>query len=48
MSRRREMSEPILVRGSTYIEPVAESPTLFYSAKASHAQLPDIPLQTDT
>ena len=31
-------------------ETVAESPALylFYSAKASHVQLPDIPLRSDT
>ena len=31
-------------------ETVAESPALylFYSAKASHTQLPDIPLRSDT
>ena len=31
-------------------ETVAESPALylFYSAKASHAQLPDVPLRRDT
>jgi len=40
---------------STYIgsmsdlyETVAESPTPTYCAKASHAQLPDIPIRSDT
>ena len=30
------------------LETVVRSPVLYYSAKASHAQLPDMPLQSDT